>query len=129
MMNTNGLENIGSMKKRRSFLQGTLAVGLLSRQVYGGASRSPVETGNPYGVSEQDAAWMKQATLKQLAGCRVKGHGGTWIHTPDGVGNYKALWTRDFYYMVEYAGDLLAPDEITSRPVFRLITGGISGFF
>jgi len=31
---------------------------------------------------------------------------------PDGVGNYKALWTRDSYCMVEYAGDLMAPQDI-----------------
>ena len=31
---------------------------------------------------------------------------------PDGVGNYKALWTRDSYCMVEYAGDLMGPQDI-----------------
>jgi glycogen debranching enzyme len=67
---------------------------------------------NPYGLQEEDVQWMKEATLQQLKGCRVLGAGGTWIHTPDGVGNYKALWTRDSYYMVEYAGDLMDPKEI-----------------
>ncbi len=52
---------------------------------------------------------MREATIQQLNGCRVKGTNGIWIHTPDGVGNYKALWTRDFYYMVEYAADLMDP--------------------
>ena len=67
---------------------------------------------NPYGLSKEHVQWMKEATLQQLKGCRVKGAGGIWIHTPDGVGNYKALWTRDSYYMVEYAGDLMDPKEI-----------------
>ena len=35
-----------------------------------------------------------------------------WLYTPDGIGNYKALWTRDYYYIVEYAGDLLDPKEV-----------------
>jgi hypothetical protein len=67
---------------------------------------------NPYGLSEKDVKWMREATIQQLEGCRVKGASDTWIHTPDGIGNYKALWTRDYYYMVEYAGDLMDPKEI-----------------
>ena len=67
---------------------------------------------NPYGLSAVMVQWIKEATLTQLKGCRVQGAGGTWIHTPDGVANYRALWTRDSYYMVEYAGDLMDPNEI-----------------
>jgi len=77
---------------------------------------------NPYGISAEKIQWMKEATLKQLNGCRVKGAGGTWIHTPDGVGNYKALWTRDTYYMVEYAGDLMDPNEIKAS-IYYLLNG------
>ncbi len=77
---------------------------------------------NPYNIASDKVKWMKEATLKQLKGCRVKGAGGTWIHTPDGVGNYKALWTRDSYYMVEYAGDLMDPEEIKAS-IYYLING------
>lgn len=77
---------------------------------------------NLYGLSEEQIQWMKEATLKQLEGCRIKGAGGTWLHTPDGVGNYKALWTRDFYYMLEYAGDLMDPIEIKAS-IFYLLNG------
>jgi len=77
---------------------------------------------NPYGLSAEKIQWMKEATLNQLKGCRVKGAGGTWIHTPDGVGNYKALWTRDSYYMVEYAGDLMDPNEIKAS-IYYLLNG------
>ena len=80
------------------------------------------EISNPYGISSDKVKWMKKATLKQLKGCRVKGAGGTWIHTPDGVGNYKALWTRDSYYMVEYAGDLMTPEDIKAS-IYYLING------
>ena len=80
------------------------------------------KSGNPYGLSTDKVQWMKEATLKQLNGCKVKGAGGTWIHTPDGVGNYKALWTRDSYYMVEYAGDLMDPKEIKAS-IHYLLNG------
>ena len=75
---------------------------------------------NPYGLSDQQIDWMKEAAVKQLEGCRVEGDDGTWLHTPDGVGNYAALWTRDFYYMIQYAGDLLDADEIKSSLEYLL---------
>jgi len=63
-------------------------------------------------IPAEDVAWLREATQSQLRGCRVQGEGDVWLHTPDGVGNYRALWTRDFQYMVEYAGDLLDPNEV-----------------
>lgn len=77
---------------------------------------------NPYKLAPEKVQWMKEATIRQLKGCRVKGYDGTWLHTPDGVGNYKALWTRDSYYMVEYAGDLMDPNEI-KESIQYLIAG------
>ena len=71
-------------------------------------------------IDRKDIAWLREATSKQLRGCRVQGKGGVWLHTPDGVGNYRALWTRDFQYMVEYAGDLLAPQEIKAEILYLL---------
>lgn len=77
---------------------------------------------NPYKIDKDKVKWMKKHTQKQLEGCRVEGAGGTMIHTPDGVGNYKALWTRDSYYMVEYAGDLMDPKEIKAS-IYYLVNG------
>ena len=77
---------------------------------------------NPYSIAEKDVQWMRKATIEQLNGCRVKGTNGIWIHTPDGVGNYKALWTRDFYYMVEYAADLMDSKEI-KESIHYLLNG------
>lgn len=45
---------------------------------------------------------------------------GVTLFTPDGVGNYDALWTRDFSYMVEYCGDLFADDQIRDCIEFLL---------
>ena len=53
---------------------------------------------NQYSLSEKSVQWMREATIQQLSGCRVEGKNGIWIHTPDGVGNYKALWTRVLLY-------------------------------
>jgi hypothetical protein len=63
-------------------------------------------------IAADEITWMREATRKQLRGSRMRGAGGVWLHTPDGIGSYAALWTRDFQYFVEYAGDLLEPDEI-----------------
>ena len=47
-----------------------------------------------------------------IEACKKPAFDGTILFTPDGVGNYDALWTRDFGYMVEYCADLMDPDEI-----------------
>lgn len=122
------------MENRRKFLKNALAVAAGSFVVDLAVAQSKPneyeiidlkdknEKSNPYDLALDKVEWMKEATLKQLKGCRVKGAGGTWIHTPDGVGNYKALWTRDSYYMVEYAGDLMDPKEIKGA-IYYLING------
>jgi hypothetical protein len=45
------------------------------------------------------------------------------MYTPDGKGNYAALWTRDFAYMVENAGDLMPLDHIEA--CIRYLLGGM----
>ena len=47
-----------------------------------------------------------------IEACKKTAFDGTILFTPDGVGNYDALWTRDFGYMVEYCGDLMEQKEI-----------------
>ena len=71
-------------------------------------------------INLEDIDWLREATEKQLLGCRVQGNEGVWLHTPDGVGNYKALWTRDIQYIVEHAGDLLDPQEIRASILYLL---------
>ena len=53
---------------------------------------------------------MHATTL--IDACKKPAFDGTILFTPDGVGNYDALWTRDFGYMVEYCRDLMDADEI-----------------
>lgn len=47
-----------------------------------------------------------------IEACKKEAFDGTILFTPDGVGNYDALWVRDFGYMTEYCGDLMDPEEI-----------------
>lgn len=122
------------MKNRRKFLKnaltfsvGSMVFNLTANEIkplnyFTPTKNDSEDSNNPYGISKEKVDWLKSATQKQLKGCRVQGAGGTWIHTPDGVGNYKALWTRDSYYMVEYAGDLMDPEEIKGS-IYYLING------
>lgn len=57
---------------------------------------------------EKMTAWSREL----LEGCKKTAVDGTVLFTPDGVGNYDALWVRDFGYMTEYCGDLMRPEEI-----------------
>jgi hypothetical protein len=56
--------------------------------------------------------YLTEQSRRLLDGCRMTAHDLTVLYTPDGVGNYAALWTRDFYYMVHSAGDLIPPEHV-----------------
>ncbi|MBQ4051283.1 MAG: hypothetical protein IJD13_06595 [Oscillospiraceae bacterium] len=55
---------------------------------------------------------IKETAKRLLDGCVILSDDGTKLYTPDGMGNYPCLWTRDFAYMTEYAGDLLDKEDI-----------------
>ena len=57
---------------------------------------------------------------KLLKGCIVEATNGVNMYTPDEMGNYRFLWTRDFAYMVENAGDLLQNEDIKSAIEYLL---------
>ncbi len=73
-------------------------------------------------LAEDDRDWLKSETQRQLEGCRIESHSGVQLHTPDGIGHYKALWTRDYYYMVKYAGDLMDLNEV-KRAIEFILSG------
>jgi alpha-L-rhamnosidase len=83
-----------------------------------GAAVFAVESGSyQFAAAQPEIAATAELTdnaRRLLAGCRVTATDGTTLYTPDGKGNYKALWTRDFAYIVENAGDLLPPDDIAA---------------
>jgi hypothetical protein len=74
----------------------------------GGATPGAVRAAEP----SDSRAWLQSAAADLLHGCRVRADDGTWLYTPDGKGNYRALWTRDFAYMVEHAADLMPDADI-----------------
>lgn len=73
--------------------------------------------------SQDSLAWLTDTARRLIEGCKIRADDGTWFFTPDGKGNYRALWTRDFAYMVENAGDLIAPAEVESA--LRALVAGI----
>lgn len=54
---------------------------------------------------------LQELARRELEGCVRTADDGTALYTPDGQGNYAALWTRDFAYMMEYAGELIPPER------------------
>ncbi len=69
-------------------------------------------TAAPVPPTDSDIAWLQQRAGALIAGCQVPAADGTTLFTPDGKGNYRALWTRDFAYMVENAGDLIPAPQV-----------------
>ena len=72
-------------------------------------------------TSKEICRELKKWTEEELEGCKRKTDSGITILTPDGMGNYDALWTRDFAYMAEYAGDLI-PDALLQDGVEYLLS-------
>jgi len=74
-------------------------------------------------AGDPDVEWLTARTRELLAGSRVRAHDGTWLYTPDGKGSYRALWTRDFAYMVENAGELIPHADVEAA--LRYLLRGI----
>ena len=55
---------------------------------------------------------LTEHCVRLIEGCKKVAYDGTVLFTPDAVGNYDALWIRDFGYMAEYCGDLMDTGEI-----------------
>jgi len=66
----------------------------------------------PVRVSPDLYATLERHARESLEAVRVVADDGTPLYFPDGSGQYAALWTRDFCYMVEGAGHLMPSDEI-----------------
>ena len=71
-------------------------------------------------VGNCSLSFLESAARQELEGCRVVADDGTALYTPDGQGHYRALWTRDFAYMVEGAGDLIDPAEVRAAIEYLL---------
>lgn len=78
-------------------------------------------------LEERDVLWLREETMKQLEGSRVQSSSGVWLQTPDGVGHYKALWVRDYYYQYRYAGEFFDNKEVKVAIKFLLDGQRIDG--
>lgn len=57
-------------------------------------------------------AWLSQLVQQELTGCKVVADDGTILYTPDGESHYRALWTRDFAYMVANTWEYIPASQI-----------------
>lgn len=73
-------------------------------------------------VDKGDISFLELKTEEYVRGCVIQSKSGINLYTPDGKGNYKALWTRDFSYMVRYAGQYI-PDSDLKACIEYLIQG------
>lgn len=68
--------------------------------------------------------WLHQKAVRCARGSIIQAGDGTALFTPDGSGHYKALWTRDFYYLLEGCPDGLTHEEAVA--CFRYLLAGQS---
>ena len=71
---------------------------------------------------------IKEKTKELLAGCQIPSDVGVSFYTPDGKGDYHALWTRDFYYMIENAMDLMDNRNVEGCIRLLLDTANFDGW-
>ena len=58
--------------------------------------------------AEDKADWLKKETQRLIEGCQIEGASGVILHSPDGIGHYKGIWIRDYYYIARYAGEFVS---------------------
>ena len=74
-------------------------------------------------ITDDALSYLRDVSSQLIEGGAVPSDDGTTrLFTPDGHGNYRALWTRDFTYMVQYAGDLMDGEDV-HRAIEFLIAG------
>lgn len=74
-------------------------------------------------ISKESLHWMENAAAKEILGCQREADNGITLYTPDGVGNYGALWTRDFFYMLQLFDPFNEPD---ARKAIQYLIDGVS---
>jgi hypothetical protein len=71
---------------------------------------------------EQSESWLEKETVRAAQGSLLTARDGTRIYTPDGSAHYQALWTRDFFYLVE--GNPSAVSTASAEANFRYLLAG-----
>jgi hypothetical protein len=63
---------------------------------------------------------LEEKCIALIEACRVAAADGTVMYTPDGMGNYKAFWARDFAYMAEYMPESVPDGDLEKALRFFL---------
>ncbi len=71
-------------------------------------------------IPAEHIQWLREQTHRILQQCRIRGQGGVWLYTPDAKRQYGALWTRDFAYMVRYAGEMIPAEDLRAGVEYLL---------
>lgn len=71
-------------------------------------------------LAPTDYCFLRETCRRVVADARHLAANGMPLYYPDASGQYPACWTRDFCYLVEYAGELLPPEEILAGIDFLL---------
>ena len=69
---------------------------------------------------EEAKAWLEQEAVRVAKGSILSAHDGTVLFTPDGSAHYRALWTRDFYYLLEGCPEAVASDRAEAAFLYLL---------
>jgi len=68
------------------------------------------------------AQWLSAEAVRVVRGSVIEAHDGTKLFTPDGSAHYRALWTRDFYYMLEGCPEAFQDEEVMAA--YRYLLNG-----
>ncbi len=80
---------------------------------------------NDGSTSGNITAWAKAKCEEVIKNSRIRADDGSILFTPDGVGHYGALWTRDFAYLVENGSEFLEGSEV--RAAIDILFAGQRG--
>jgi hypothetical protein len=69
---------------------------------------------------QQDASWLRTHTAGLVVANRATHQDGRTVFYTDALKHHGLLFTRDFAYFVEFAGDLLSPKETSGYLEFLL---------
>ena len=58
--------------------------------------------------AEDSADWLRKETERLIQGCQIENESRVLLHTPDGIGHYKGMWIREYYFIARYAGEFVS---------------------
>ena len=73
------------------------------------------------GKLAEHGQWLMKETRRIVNGCKVKAFDGvTECFTPDASAFYRAMWTRDFFYMIDGVPECATDEEVYNACTYLL---------